>query len=84
MAYCTSKHAILGFSRALNDEWKEYGVTVHCISPGTVDTNMVNSLQQDKDTYISVNEFAELVYDVSKYNGNMLINEVQANRRFIK
>jgi short-subunit dehydrogenase len=82
--YCTSKHAILGFSRALNDEWKDLGVTVHCVSPGTVDTNMVNSLNQDSSTYISVKEFADLVYDVNKYNGNMLISEVRVSRKFFR
>ena len=82
--YCASKHALLGFSRALNDEWKDYGVSVHCVSPGTMDTEMANVLEQDKTTYISTEEFAELVYDVSKYNGNMLVDEVRAVRRYIR
>jgi 3-oxoacyl-[acyl-carrier protein] reductase len=82
--YCASKHAILGYSRALNDEWKEYGITVHCISPGTIDTSMANSLNQDSSTYITVDEFSELVYDVNKYDGNMLVEEVRATRRVIK
>ena len=82
--YCASKHALLGFSRALNDEWKSDGVTVHCISPGTIDTDMANILEQDKSTYIQAKEFAELVYDVSKYNGNMIVEEVRAMRRIIK
>jgi 3-oxoacyl-[acyl-carrier protein] reductase len=82
--YCASKHALLGFSRALNDEWKDYGVSVHCISPGTIDTEMASVLEQDKNTYIKTEEFAELVYDVSTYNGNMLVEEVRAVRRCIR
>ena len=82
--YCASKHALLGFSRALNDEWKSYGVSVHCVSPGTIDTEMAKVLEQDKTTYIKVDEFAELVYDVNKYNGNMLVDEVRATRRFLR
>jgi 3-oxoacyl-[acyl-carrier protein] reductase len=82
--YCASKHAILGFSRALHDEWKDYGVTVHCISPGTVDTDMANILAQDRSTYIKTEEFSELVYDINRYSGNMLIEEVRAIRRNIK
>tara|TARA_B100001964_G_C14196210_1_gene583496 strand:+ start:518 stop:1213 length:696 start_codon:yes stop_codon:yes gene_type:complete len=82
--YCTSKHALLGFSRALNDEWKDFGVTVHCISPGTINTNMADVLPQDRSTYITVEEFSELVYDTSRYNGNMIIEEVRAMRRVIK
>ena len=82
--YCASKHALLGFSRALHDEWKEHGVSVHCISPGTIDTDMADVLSQDRSTYIRAGEFAELVYDVSRYNGNMLVEEVCAVRRVIK
>jgi 3-oxoacyl-[acyl-carrier protein] reductase len=82
--YCASKHALLGFSRALNDEWKDKGVTVHCVSPGTINTDMANILEQDKSTYIQAKEFAELVYDVSKYDGNMIVEEVRAMRRFIR
>jgi short-subunit dehydrogenase len=82
--YCASKHAILGLSRALHDEWKEYGVTVHCISPGTIDTEMANALLQDKSTYIQVGEFSDLVYNTSQYSGNMIVEEVRATRREIK
>ncbi len=82
--YCASKHALLGFSRALHDEWKEHGVSVHCISPGTIDTDMADVLSQDKSTYIKVDEFSELVYDVSRYSGNMLVEEVRAVRRTIR
>tara|TARA_B100000575_G_C23105046_1_gene637756 strand:+ start:724 stop:1416 length:693 start_codon:yes stop_codon:yes gene_type:complete len=82
--YCASKHAILGLSRALHDEWKELGVSVHCISPGTIDTEMANVLDQDKSTYITPDEFAKLVYDVSSYKGNMLVDEVRAVRKIIR
>ena len=82
--YCTSKHALLGFSRALHDEWKDYGVTVHCISPGTINTNMSDVLPQDRSTYITVEEFSKLVYDTSSYSGNMIVEEVRAVRRVVR
>jgi len=82
--YCASKHALLGLSRSLNDEWKELGVTVHCVSPGTIDTSMADVLEQDRSTYIGPDEFAQLVYDVASYNGNMLIEEVRATRRVVR
>jgi short-subunit dehydrogenase len=82
--YCASKHALLGFSRALNDEWKEYGVSVHCISSGTLNTDMASDIPQDKSTYIDTKDFADLVYDVSQYNGNMVIEEVLAKRSEVR
>ncbi len=82
--YCASKHGLLGLSRALNDEWKAEGVSVHCISPGTIDTEMADALNQDKDTYITADEFSELVYDTGKYEGNMIVEEVKVVRKVIK
>lgn len=84
VVYCASKHALLGFSRALHDEWKGYGITVHCISPGTIDTEMSDVLAQDRSTYIKTEEFSELVYDVSSYNGNMIVEEVRAVRKVVR
>ena len=68
----------------MNDEWKTEGVSVHCISPGTIDTEMANVLTQDKDTYITTDEFSELVYDTGKYEGNMIVEEVKVVRKVIK
>ena len=43
--YCASKHALLGFSRSLHSELKEYNVRTFCISPGSVKTEMGASLE---------------------------------------
>ena len=39
-AYCTSKHALLGMTRALAVEVVQKGVTVNAVSPGWTDTDM--------------------------------------------
>ena len=39
-AYCASKHAIIGFTRALALELTDRGITVNAICPGWVDTAM--------------------------------------------
>lgn len=39
-AYCTSKHGMIGFSRALALEVADRGITVNTICPGWVDTEM--------------------------------------------
>jgi NAD(P)-dependent dehydrogenase (short-subunit alcohol dehydrogenase family) len=42
-AYCSSKHAIIGFTRALALEVAKRGITVNAICPGWVDTDMAAS-----------------------------------------
>jgi NAD(P)-dependent dehydrogenase (short-subunit alcohol dehydrogenase family) len=40
-AYCASKHAVVGFTRALAREVAKTGVTVNALCPGYVDTDLV-------------------------------------------
>jgi NAD(P)-dependent dehydrogenase (short-subunit alcohol dehydrogenase family) len=40
--YATSKHALLGFTRALAVEQAKTGVTVNAVCPGFTDTDMVD------------------------------------------
>ncbi|MFN7971954.1 MAG: SDR family NAD(P)-dependent oxidoreductase [Acidobacteriota bacterium] len=42
-AYCASKHAVLGLTRALSLEVAERGVTVNAVCPGWVDTEMTEA-----------------------------------------
>jgi NAD(P)-dependent dehydrogenase (short-subunit alcohol dehydrogenase family) len=49
-AYCASKHALLGFTRALALELAPRGVTVNAVCPGWVDTDMFHA---------SINKIAE-------------------------
>ena len=40
-AYCASKHALVGLTRALAVEWADRGVTVNTVCPGWTDTDML-------------------------------------------
>ena len=44
VAYTTSKHAILGLTRALAMELGRDGITVNCVQPGAIETGMTRAM----------------------------------------
>ena len=46
--YAASKAALEGFTKSLSREVGKAGITVNCVSPGYMQTEMTNSLQGDK------------------------------------
>jgi NAD(P)-dependent dehydrogenase (short-subunit alcohol dehydrogenase family) len=45
-AYCSSKHALVGLTRALAIEFAGQGVTINAICPGWIDTDMLRNLSR--------------------------------------
>lgn len=46
--YSASKAAMIGFTKALSKELAPSGITVNCIAPGVVDTDMMASFSEDE------------------------------------
>jgi 2-deoxy-D-gluconate 3-dehydrogenase len=40
-AYATTKHGLLGMTKCFSNEWAPLGVTVNCIAPGFIETDML-------------------------------------------
>jgi 3-oxoacyl-[acyl-carrier protein] reductase len=86
-AYCASKHAILGLSRSLHKEFKNHGVRVICVSPGSIKTEMgkeVEKLGQKYDTFMSPKEVAEYICYTTSFDGHMISDEIRLNRMFVQ
>jgi 3-oxoacyl-[acyl-carrier protein] reductase len=54
VAYCSSKAAVLGLSRALAVELGPHGITVNAICPGPIDTDMLRHTYQNLATAYGV------------------------------
>ena len=50
-AYATSKHAIVGLTQAMSNEWSAKGVNVNAVAPGYVETDNTQALREDPVRY---------------------------------
>jgi len=83
--YCASKHAILGLGRATHSEWKEEGIRVFTISPGSMQTAMGRDVVgQDYETFIDPNELSKFIIDVIEYDNNLIAEEIRVNRVLVQ
>jgi NAD(P)-dependent dehydrogenase (short-subunit alcohol dehydrogenase family) len=83
--YCASKHALLGLSRALFDEYRGRNVRTICVSPGSIKTEMGRRVaNQDFDTFLEPSEVAQFIVDLASMDGSMISEEVRLNRMVIR
>ncbi len=79
--YCSSKHALLGLSRSLHSELKEYNVRTFCVSPGSIKTPMGKSVTgQNYETFLNPSEVAELIVRLISFDSEMISQEIQLHR----
>ncbi len=77
-AYTSTKYAVQGFSGALAQEVREYGIRVGTINPGMVDTYFNNSTQgtADKEDWLKAEDVAEAVIYMAMAPKHMVIDEI--------
>ena len=79
--YCASKHALLGLSRSLYLEYKQYGVRVYNVSPGSVQTEMGRTdFRQDFSTFVKPEEVAEYLAFIIGFDAEGISEEIRFNR----
>lgn len=80
-AYVATKHALLGLTRVLAEETRGTGVLVHAVSPGGVNTSLVEGRKDIvRSEYMDPDEVAEMVLMVAGMNGLAVIDEVVIRR----
>lgn len=82
-AYSSSKHALAGFTKVLAKEVQDYGIQVHLISPGGVNTEMVQEMRPDinTDELIQPEEIAELIEFLVTRKGRGTIDHFYIRRK---
>ncbi len=79
--YCSSKHALLGLTRALHDEYRTNNIRSYCFSPGSIQTEMGKKVKnQDFDTFIDPEEIAKYIILSVCFDNEMISNEIQLKR----
>jgi NADP-dependent 3-hydroxy acid dehydrogenase YdfG len=78
--YAASKHALMGFTKSLFLELREFDIRVASVCPGSVETEMIiNSPVQPKnlDKVLKANDVAEVVSTIIKMPSRALISEIE-------
>lgn len=82
-AYASSKHALTGFTKVLAKEVQGDGIKVYLISPGGVNTEMVQEMRPDIDSeqLIQPEEIAKLVQFLVTRKGKGTIDHFYIRRQ---
>lgn len=78
-AYCASKHAVLGFSKALMLEVRKHDIRVSAICPGSVVTPFMDKqarLRPNRDRVLTADHVAEVVHDVVVLPRRAMVSEL--------
>jgi 3-oxoacyl-[acyl-carrier protein] reductase len=79
--YSSTKHALLGFSRALDEELRQYNIRVGSVSPAGVNTDMVKNRDDlDSNTFMSPQFVADAVMFLLLSDGPGIIYELYIHR----
>ena len=83
--YCTVKHGLLGFVRAMNDELANTGDRFWLFSMGTMNTTMGAKVKgQDSSTYLDVIDVANRMVEAVISDSNIFEPEVIMRRRIVR
>ena len=83
--YCASKHALLGFSRAIHDELKKYNVRTYCVSPSSTQSKMgLATKDQDYTTFLDPVDVAKYVLFIISFDSNIVSEEIFLKRMLVR
>jgi len=75
-SYAISKFALLGFSKCLREELKEFGIRVTAVLPGATLTSSWEGFDQPEERFMKVEDVAETIYSAYALSGRSVVEEV--------
>lgn len=75
-SYAISKFALLGFSKSLREEFKEYNIRVTSLIPGATYTPSWHAANLPEERFMKAEDVAKLVWDVYNLSANTVVEEV--------
>ncbi len=81
-AYCASKHGLNGLSKVLAMELREYGIGVHSICPGGVDTQLARDAmpERDKSNWMTPEDIAHACLYLAALSPRATTDEIVVRR----
>lgn len=75
-SYAITKFAMLGFSKCLREELKEFGIRVTAVMPGATKTASWDGVDLPDDRFMKVEDVAETIYAAYALSGRSVVEEV--------
>ena len=75
-SYCISKYAMLGMTKVLREEMKEYDVKVTAIMPGATFTASWEGTDLPEDRFMQSEDVAEAVYSAYNISKSAVVEEI--------
>jgi short-subunit dehydrogenase len=75
-SYAISKFALLGFSKVLREELKEFGIRVTAILPGATRTASWDGVELPDDRFMKAEDVADTVYAAYSLSSRSVVEEI--------
>lgn len=75
-SYCISKYALLGMTKVLREEMKEYNIKVTAVLPGATKTSSWDGVDLPYERFIKPEDVADSIFSVYSLSKNAVVEEI--------
>lgn len=75
-SYCISKYAMLGMTKVLREELKNYNVKVSAVMPGATLTDSWSNTELPAERFIKASDVANTIWNIYSLSNNTVVEEI--------